>query len=481
MSSPSPLDFFARLNWITGRPLIDTLEPYRREFLTKALYTLRDDGTPLYNLVLSGRAKKNWKTTDLVLASFYRLLVWDSAAGNDVNILANDEDQAGDDLALAKKLVDANPVELGHEVNVLLKGIRRRDNRGEIRILPARDALGAHGKTASLNAYDEIHGMRSWDLLEALAPDPTRADALQWITSYDTIYNSPGVPLYDMKQRGKAGDDPRMLFSWYSGDVCTDPAFAELPQEQRANPSMSSWPEGPAYLEQQKRRLPTHKFRRLHLNLPGAPNSAFLDGDMVMHAIVPTLRFLPPAERYQRVKYGAFVDMSGGSNDDATLAIAHEDARGRHILDHIECQAGRPPFDPQKAVVKFAGTLKQFGIKTVTGDGYAGDMFSHRFADEGITFRRTEMTKTEIYEAFEPMLNAGTVELLDVVKLQEQLMTLIVKGNNVDHQNGDHDDFANAACGALTLDYEKLAEDDEPIRMPPGHKPGFTDPLADYR
>ena len=66
--------------WLDGRPLLDTMEPYRRELHTQALYTFRDDGTPLYNLVLSGRAKKNNKTTDLVLAGLYRLLIWDSSA-----------------------------------------------------------------------------------------------------------------------------------------------------------------------------------------------------------------------------------------------------------------------------------------------------------------------------------------------------------------------------------------------------------------
>ena len=64
-----------------------------------------------------------------------------------------------------------------------------------------------------------------------------------WMTSYDTIYSEPGVPLVDLKKRGMAGDDPRMLFSWYSGEFCTDPAFAGLPPEQRANPSMASWPQ----------------------------------------------------------------------------------------------------------------------------------------------------------------------------------------------------------------------------------------------
>src|SRR5262249_37939114 len=135
--------------------------------------------------------------------------------------------------------------------------------------------------------FDELHTARNWDLLEALQPDPSRPDALTWITSYDTIHDTPGVPLHDLKAIGKAGSDPRMLFSWYSADLCTDPSFAELPPEQRANPSMGSWPEGPAYLEQQRRRLPTSKYRRLHLNMPGAPAGAFFDQGVVLAAVVP--------------------------------------------------------------------------------------------------------------------------------------------------------------------------------------------------
>ena len=165
-------------------------------------------------------------------------------------------------------------------------------------------------KTGAFIGFDEIHGYRTYDLLEALAPDPTRADALMWVTSYDTIFNSAGTPLFDFKAIGKAGTDPRMLFSWYSGDHCTDPDYADLEPELRANPSIASWPEGRAYLDQQRRRLPTHKFRRLHLNLPGAPNGAFLDQGAVLDAIVTGRKSLPPQSS---VKHVAFVDMSGGS------------------------------------------------------------------------------------------------------------------------------------------------------------------------
>jgi len=94
-----------------------------------------------------------------------------------------------------------------------------------MQILPAGDVVGQHGKTFLFVGYDEIHGYRSHDLFEALAPDPTRKDVLQWITSYAGIRHAPGIPLYDLLQAAKRGDDPRMFFSWYGGDFTTDPAF----------------------------------------------------------------------------------------------------------------------------------------------------------------------------------------------------------------------------------------------------------------
>ena len=76
-----------------------------------------------------------------------------------------------------------------------------------------------------------------------------------------------------------------MFFSWYSAEFCTDPDYADAEPEARANPSMPSWG-NPTYLAQQRRRLPSHKFRRLHLNLPGMPDGAFLDAGRVTDAVV---------------------------------------------------------------------------------------------------------------------------------------------------------------------------------------------------
>jgi len=445
-ADPSPLDFFARLRWLDGRRLMQVIEPYRQRIFLDALHTFRPDCSPRYNLVLCGRGKKNWKSADLVLAALYCLLIRQSPLGNDGFIVANDEGQAGDDLLLAKKLIALN-MELEHELDVRSKEIKRKDHRGALKILPAGDVASSHGKTAAFIGYDEIHGYRDWSLMEALQPDPTRTDSLQWITSYDQLVAIPGRPLHDLKKSGIKGEDPRMLFSWYSGELCTDPDFAEFEPELRANPSISSWPEGVRYLQQQKRRLPTHKYRRLHLNLPGAPDGAFFDPDKVVEAIVESRKALQPDDDGA---YFGFVDMSGGSIDDACLAIAHEHD-GKAIIDLVMKQVGTPPFNPRMAVKQFADQLKRYHLSTVTGDAYAGQTFRVDFEEQGITYQVSRKTKTQLYEALEPRLNAGEVELPDIPKLQEQLLTLVMRGTRVDHQPGDHDDFANAAAGAVEL------------------------------
>jgi hypothetical protein len=105
----SPLQFISALNWLNSRPLLEVVDLYRQRIFEQALFSFDDNERPRYNLVLSGRAKKNFKTCDLILAALYRLLIWKSSTGsNECYILANDGDQARDDLTLAKKLIAAS-------------------------------------------------------------------------------------------------------------------------------------------------------------------------------------------------------------------------------------------------------------------------------------------------------------------------------------------------------------------------------------
>ena len=67
------------------------------------------------------------------------LLITESHQGNDGFILANDQDQAGDDLSLAKKLVAANASEIA-EVEILSTEIKRLRPAAPMACLQARNA-----------------------------------------------------------------------------------------------------------------------------------------------------------------------------------------------------------------------------------------------------------------------------------------------------------------------------------------------------
>lgn len=434
--------FLSSLNWIDGQPLV--IEDYRKDIFRKALDTYRDDGVPMFTLVLAGRGKKNHKSTDLILAALFVLMCRESPQGSDALLVANDADQAGQDLDLAKKIIAANP-DIADELDILTDEIRRKDGKGTMRVLPANNVVGQHGKTAAFLGFDEIHGYKDHALFEALAPDPTRY-CLTWITSYDTIFDTEGVPLHDFKKTGIEGSDPGMLFSWYSGDYCSDPNFANLPPEQRANPSMPTWSEKD-YLDRQRRRLPSSRFRRLHLNLPGAPQGAFFDQNVVERAIVTGRRVIEPQDG---IDYLAFVDMSGGSSDDAVLGIAHWTGE-KAVLDLLVSQVGGTPFNPRLAVARFATYCKRYHCVRVHGDGYAGTTFRNDFADCGISYIVCSQSKTDLYENLEVALNADQVELLDIAKLHSEFLTIVQRGAGVDHMPGRHDDWANAAAGAVVL------------------------------
>jgi hypothetical protein len=444
--------FFALLNWLDGSPLV--IEPYRARCFRDVFLTEDEAGRLFYTLALFLRGKKNDKSLDLVLASLHALLNWTVPGGVTALLVATDESQAGQDLDLAKKLIRANEM-LSDLLEVQDKRVLRRDRDGILEIRPGKDFSGQHGGKFDFHGHDEIHTLKDYRILEALAPDPTR-ESLTWICSYNTLYWRPGTPLYDMIQRGWKGDDPLMYFSAYTSTKTTDSDFADVEPERRANPSMDSWRDGGKYLKQQKQRLPSHMFRRLHLCEGGLPEGAAYSIEMIESAIDRGVKIRPPRPD---VDYAGFVDMSGGSSDDATLGIAHlegDKETGRAVLDCVGNQGPKPPFDPRRAVAKFAKVLKEYRCFSVVGDRYAGETFRAAFENEGIAYRVSELTKSQIYEALEPRLNAGRVVLLDSEKMESELLGLIWRGGKIDHGSGsgDHDDWANATAGAIRAAFE---------------------------
>jgi len=265
-----------------------------------------------------------------------------------------------------------------------------------------------------------------------------------------------------------------MFFSWYAADYTTDPALADTDPETRANPSRGLWPDQ-GYLEQQQRRLPAHKYRRLHLNLPGLPEGSGFQPDPIMAAIDRTCAARGPESG---ILYHAFVDMSGGSSYDAALAIGFQDPDGRAVVARVLNQGQPTPFEPRAAVERFVDVFKNYQVSRVTGDSYAGQTFKADFESRGIHYETAPLPTSKLYEALEPLLNGGGVLLPNVPELEQQLLGLIWRGGKIDHPGGEHDDYACVAAGLVHILIGKQEEaplqwwgsgfaSPEPVHSPP--------------
>ncbi|MER8979453.1 terminase family protein [Mesorhizobium sp. M0870] len=155
----------------------------------------------------------------------------------------------------------------------------------------------------------------------------------------------------------------------------------------------------------------------------------------------------------QRGRYVAFVDPSGGSADSMTLAIAHAEGDDA-VLDAV--REAIPPFSPDAVVSTFAALIRSYGIRSVTGDRYGGEFPRELFRRYGVDYRLSERNRSDLYLALVPAINSRRVDLLDVTRLESQLVGLERRTSRngrdiVDHPPGGHDDLANAVAGALTM------------------------------
>jgi len=178
---------------------------------------------------------------------------------------------------------------------------------------------------------------------------------------------------------------------------------------------------------------------------------AFVSREAIEACTLPGCLELPPSTG---TYYTAFVDPSGGAADSFSLAIGHRDKDGRAVLDCAREVV--PPFSPESTVTDFAALLKTYRVLRVTGDRYAGEWPREQFRKHGISYDISERSKSEIYQAALPLLNSKRADLLDLPRLARQLQQLerrVSRGgrDSIDHGPNQHDDLANACCGALVL------------------------------
>lgn len=429
------------MRWIDGRRMIDVAMPFQLNILKEFLATVRlEDMALWYKRGLIHIAKKNAKTL-MLISSAMILLHTDKPMGRkgcQVVYVANDEGQADENLDFTKKLYRANPIMLD-AVRIKSNVIELKDGSGYIEIVASKNADGLHGRSYRLLCFDELHAQTDYRVLEALELDPTRLDAQQLFASYSPLTPRPGIPITDMLAQHRDGVDPRFFVFSRSGSI------------EDANPALGG-PLGSTKeeIENARVRLPTWHWRRLFLNLPGQDASAAFDGNAIERCVVKGRHSLPPQPG---ITYQGFTDMSGGGSDDSTLAIGHLTAEGRIVVDVLLDQGarGNGTFDPNRAVAKFADTLKLYRCSVVCGDRFGGQWPRKAFEAHGIHYDVAEKNRSALYSNLEPLLNGGLVELLDHPNLIAQLIGLVRKGEKIDSPPGEHEDHANAVAGVAAM------------------------------
>jgi hypothetical protein len=268
------------------------------------------------------------------------------------------------------------------------------------------------------------------EIFTALRPCMANIDG-SLLIAISSTYARAGV-LWEASQR-YGQDDPEVLFL-RAATLDMNPSFKEKVIERALKEDYSA--ARSEYFAEFREDLET-----------------FLSIEAIDSVIIPGRFELPK----QAFSYFAFVDSSGGRHDKMTLSVCHRENSGKIIQDCIRVK--RPPFDPGACVKEFSETIKNYGIASVTGDKYAGEWVSSAFEKQGVSYKNSELSKSEIYLEFLPLVMQGRVEVLDHKEQTiefRQLERITGRGKDiVDHPRGLSDDIANACAGACLLASEE--------------------------
>jgi hypothetical protein len=179
--------------------------------------------------------------------------------------------------------------------------------------------------------------------------------------------------------------------------------------------------------------------------------STLFDPEVLQEAVDVGVRERP---RHHSISHhGAFDGASGSGKDAAVLTVAHPES-DKTILDCL--RVWRPPFNPSGVIAEASDVLRSYGLSECTGDAYAPGFILEAFRANRVTYRFSELNRSQLYLELLPLVNAGRARLLDLPDLLRELRGLERRrGTNgrdkVDHRSGAHDDLANSCAGALVL------------------------------
>lgn len=152
-------------------------------------------------------------------------------------------------------------------------------------------------------------------------------------------------------------------------------------------------------------------------------------------------------------RYFAFVDPSGGSADSFTMAVAHKE-KEQIIIDVVKTT--KAPFNPESVVELYCPILQSYNVKTVYGDAYAGEWPREQFRKRGVEYKKSDLSKSDLFRDLLPLLNAEKIQLPPLRELAKELTDLERKTSRagrdiIDHPPNGHDDIANSVAGVAHI------------------------------
>jgi phage terminase large subunit-like protein len=379
-----------------GQPL--TLLDWQTNLLAE-LYEVDDNGRFVYREALVGVPRKNGKSTLCAALALYGLLA-SGEPGAEVYVAAAAKDQARVVFDQAREFVDASP-QLQQFLVPQRNAIICPATNGVFRVLSS-DAKLQHGLNPSLVVIDELHAHGDPELYYALTTGQlARQNPL--VVSITTAGFDPDSICYQVYEHGlrchTEGTEraERFLFRWWQA-----PQGCDLDDEDAwrvANPS--PWI-GMDDLRIERRRLPEHVFRRLHLNQWTSAAEAWLPPGAWKACYEPGAT-IPPGSHVV-----AAVDL-GIRHDSAAVVVVWKRGDGKYVVKSFILD---PPVDGDLDIalvenkVRALASEHNWRVRIVAYDRMMFVRSAQMLGDEGFemeefpqTNERMAPASTRAYEA----------------------------------------------------------------------------------
>jgi phage terminase large subunit-like protein len=430
------------------------------------------DGRPIYDELFCYWQKKTGKSTTTGGLVLHELIAG-RESDREILLVSSDLDQSKDiTFASVVRFVDRHPWLRQHvtcgRTEVRFKETLIDPQTGGrhieehlIRAIPARDAKSLHGSNATLTTFDEYWTQSGYDVVEALGRSPARQHPRVLYASYAGLRSSQhaGNPLWDLHQRWKRGDDPRLFVSYIGGS-----------DGWRSVPWLTE-----AFMEQERRRFEAvpSKFRRLYQNeWASSDEGTFLTASEIADATDAALPVEPI--RQLGMTYSIGGDL-GLTHDLTAIALSHVDLAGRVVVDAVRSWQGTraTPVDLIAVEAVLADWARRFDA-AIHLDQWQGAFLAQRLQASGVrvTTHTIETARLDNYASLlKTLFKNRYVRIPGHPTLIEQLET--IEGEELARRDrvrftsgpGGHDDLVMAICLSVESFVRELRGPDNTMQL----------------